>query len=346
MGKYALRRILEALPLLLVISVVLFIIMNSIGDPLAIQISEQAPPTGEQQLRLRRQMGLDQPIIMQYIYWMVGNDWTRIDADGDGTTSENVYGHRTGILRGDLGVSLVTRQPVLQRIGERLPNTLLLMIPAYLLTILIAGSLGVFSALRQYSWLDNLLTALTYVFRSMPIFFISLALIFIFAIGFRRLGLPHPPISGMYGPGMERTVPNLIVSMILPVLSLVLVSSAGYMRYVRASVLEIMNRDFVRTARSKGISEQRVFGLHVLKNAALPLVTIIGLDLPFLLAGAVLVESVFSWPGMGLLFVESMGSSDYPVLMAMLMLVAVAVVGFQLITDLLYSVLDPRVSLG
>jgi peptide/nickel transport system permease protein len=346
MGKYVLRRIAQAIPLLLLISIVLFGIMYSIGDPLAIQISQHRPPTGEELLIMRRRMGLDKPIPLQYVYWMIGNDWTLIDANGDGSTDENIYGPRQGVLRGDLGVSLITRQPAQDRILERLPNTLILMIPTYLLVLLLSLVLGIFSALRQYTALDNVLTTLAFVFYSMPAFFVALAMIYIFAVGFRNLGLPHPPIAGMYEPGEPQTLPNLLRHMILPMTSMAIINAAGYMRYVRASVLEAMNRDYVRTARAKGLRERRTFFVHVLKNAALPLVTLVGLDIPFLLGGAIVIEAIFAWPGMGLLFIESLSRSDYPVLMGILMLIAVAVIAFQLITDMVYSWIDPRVRLA
>lgn len=346
MDKYILQRIVQAIPLLFAISIVLFIIMNTIGDPLLIQISERRPPTGEQLEIMRRRMGLDKPVILQYLYWLIGNDWTLIDTDGDGDTDENIYGPRKGILRGDLGLSLTTRQPVQVRIWERFPNTLLLMIPMYMITLSLAISLGIIAALRQYSLMDNVLSTVAYIFRSMPIFFISLGAIFIFAVWFRKWGLPHTPIAGMYGPGAEHTVGNLISSMILPVTTLALISMASYMRFVRTSVLEVMNLDYVRTARSKGLSEKRVFTVHVLKNAALPLVTLLGLNIPFVLSGAIITESVFAWPGMGLLFIESVNTADFPVLMGILMLIAVAVVFFQLVTDLVYRLLDPRIQLG
>jgi peptide/nickel transport system permease protein len=179
----------------------------------------------------------------------------------------------------------------------------------------------------------------------MPVFFVSLGMIYIFAVAFRRWGLPYTPIAGMYEVGEPKTLGNLIRHMILPVTSLAIISAAAYSRYVRASVLEVMNRDYVRTARSKGLRESYVFGVHVLKNAALPLITIVGLDLPFLLGGAIVTERIFAWPGMGQLFIESLGRSDYPVLMGILMFIAVSVVVFQLITDVVYSLLDPRVRL-
>ena len=345
MLKYIAGRIIQAIPLLFIISVILFVIMNSIGDPLAIQLSQGRPPTGEERLRMRRRMGLDKPIYLQYIYWMIGNDWTYIDADGDGDTDENVRGPRKGVLRADLGRSLITKQFAQVRIMERLPNTLILMIPMYILAITMALVLGAVSALRQYSALDNLLTTAAFVFYSMPIFFISLGMIFVFAIGLRNWGLPHTPIAGMFEPGEPKTLTNLIRHLILPASSLAIIYAAAYMRYVRSSILEAMNADYVRTAYAKGLAKRRIFAIHILKNAALPLVTIIGLDLPFVLGGAVITESIFAWPGMGLLFIESLTRSDYPVLMGILMLIAVAVVVLQLLTDLVYSLLDPRVAL-
>lgn len=346
MRTYALQRALQAIPLLFVISLILFFLMYSIGDPLAILMNVPRRPSGEQLLQAQRRLGLDQPIYVQYVYWLVGNDWTYVDMDGDGTMNEATYGTRRGILRGDLGNSMVTRQPVQIRIAERLSNTLILMIPAYLLILLVSFILGILAALRQYSFLDNLLTTVAFIFYSMPIFLISLVLIIIFSVAFRTWGLPSLPIAGMGQPGQPRTLLNLLPYMVLPVVSLTLVSSAAYIRYVRANVLEAISQDYVRTARAKGLSERRILTRHVLRNAALPLVTIVGLDIPFLLGGAIVTESIFAWPGMGMLFLESLERSDYPVLMAMLMLLAVFVVISQIMTDLLYSVLDPRIRLG
>lgn len=345
MGKYLIRRLFQAVPLLFAISLVLFIITNSIGDPFATQMIQPRPPTAEQLETLRRQMGLDQPLYIQYIYWLFGNDWSLVDVDGDGDTDENMYGKRKGVIRGDFGLSLITRQPAMDRIEERFPNTLILMLPMYVIVISLALFLGIVSALKQYTVWDNILTTMAFVFYSMPIFFVALGMIYVFAVGFRELGLPHAPIAGMYDPTKPRNLANLIEHMILPVTTMTIISTAFYMRFVRSSILEAMNRDYVRTARAKGLRERRVFSLHVLKNAALPLVTLIGLDLPFLLGGAVVTESIFAWPGMGQLFIESLRQSDYTVLMGILMIIALAVVIFQILTDIVYSWIDPRVRL-
>lgn len=346
MTTYVLRRIIQAVPLLFMISIVLFVIMNTIGDPVAIVISMPRPPQGEELEQIRRRMGFDEPIYMQYIYWLIGNDWKYVDADGDGDTDEEIYGQRKGILRGDLGTSLVTRQPVQERIFDRLPNTLILMFAAYAVILPVSLALGIFSALRRYTLLDSILTILAFMFYSMPIFLSALGLIMIFSVGLRNAGLPHLPIAGMGPPGQPRTLFTLLPYMILPVLSLAFIYIAAYMRYIRSSVLEVMNQDYIRTARAKGITERRIMSVHIVKNAALPLITIVGLDLPFLIGGAIVTESIFAWPGMGMLFLESLDRADYPVLMGILMLIAVLVVLSQLVTDLLYSSLDPRVRLS
>lgn len=344
MAHYVSRRLLQAIPLLFIISVLLFLIMNSIGDPVATLSDATRPPTPEERARMARMLGLDQPLHMQYIFWLLGNDWMLIDRDGDGIGDE--YGTRKGILRGDLGRSIVTGQPAIMPIQERLPNTLILMIPAYALVLIVAISLGVFASIRPYSLWDNALTAVAFVFYSMPIFLVALGLIFIFAVAFRNWGLPHLPIAGMYDNRQPQNLANLAQHMILPVISLVVIQAAGYMRFIRASMLEAMNSDYVRTAYSKGLRQRRVVFLHVFRNASLPLITLIGFELPFILGGAVVTEQIFAWPGMGRLFIDSLNRSDYSVLMGILMLTAVAVVTFQILTDVAYTWVDPRIKLS
>ena len=341
MGKYLIRRILQSIPLLFIISVILFLLINALGDPLAIFAESRQRPTAEERQRIMRRLGLDQPIYMQYLTWLIGNDWQLVDVRGDGSVMEP--GQRRGVLRGDFGQSFVTRQPAGTRINERLPNTLILMVPSYLLTVILALAIGVYSATRQYSFVDNLITGLSFFFYSMPIFFIALIMIYIFGLQFTRWGWPALPIGGMYYPGRPQTLENLLPHMIMPVVCLVAIQLAGYVRFIRSSMLEVMGQDYIRTARSKGMREQRVVRVHALKNAALPLITLIGLDLPFLLAGAVVTESIFAWPGMGRLFIESLERSDFNVMMAILMLLSLAVVVFQLLTDIVYTWFDPRI---
>ncbi len=339
MTTYIIRRLLQAIPLLFIISMVLFVMMQLSGDPLATMGGRQ-PPRAEDRERLMRTMGLDQPIPIQYIYWLVGNDWVQVGENEDGTPR---YGPREGVLRGDFGTSYVTRRPVTETIGDALGPTLILMLSAQVLIVVVSLAIGIISAVRQYSFLDNFLTLFSYINYSIPIFLMAYLLMYIFAIQFKQWGLPSLPTSGMFDPEVGPQPLEVARHMILPVLSISLLSIAGYSRYIRSTMLEVIQSDYIRTARSKGLHERRVLFLHAFKNASLPLVTLVGLDLPLLIGGAVVTETIFAWPGMGDLFIYHLSRSDFPVLMAVLMLISAAVVVFQLLTDLVYTLLDPRI---
>lgn len=342
MTTYILRRLGQAIPQLLIISVILFALMQAFGDPVA-TLGARTPPKPEDKERLRRMLGLDQPTYIQYLTWLVGNDWQKIDMDGDGIPETS--GQRKGVLRGDWGNSLVTRQPVLKMIGQRLPNTLMLMITAEIVIIILSLAIGLYSALRPYSLIDNLLTGASFIGYSMPVFWLALMLMYIFAVNFRKWGLPYLPTVGMFEPAIGKTPAELIKHMILPVATLSIISIAGYSRFVRSSVLEVLSQDYIRTARAKGVRAFSVVLRHALPNAALPFITLIGLDIPFLLAGAVVTERIFAWPGMGRLFLDHTERADFPMLMGILMLISIAVVIFQIITDVVYSFVDPRIRL-
>jgi peptide/nickel transport system permease protein len=342
MTNYIFRRLAQAIPQLFIISVILFMLMQAFGDPIA-TLGGRVPPRQEDKERLRRQLGLDQPVYMQYVTWLVGNDWQIIDMNGDGVPE--TPGKRKGVLRGDWGNSLVTRQPVLKMIGQRLPNTLLLMITAEVVIIIVSLAIGLYSALRPYSLFDNLVTGLSFVGYSMPVFWLALMLMYIFAVNFRRWGLPFLPTVGMFDPAVGKTPAELAKHLILPVTTLAIISTAGYSRFVRSSVLEVLSQDYIRTARAKGVQAIKIVLRHALPNAALPFITLIGLDIPFLLAGAVVTERIFAWPGMGRLFIDHTERSDFPMLMGILMLISIAVVIFQIITDVVYSFVDPRIRL-
>ena len=340
MIRYIIKRMLQGIPLLFIISVVLFALMMSMGDPVATMGGRRVTRAADYE-RLKRQLGLDKPIYTQYLYWLAGNTWTKIDLDGDGEAETT--GTRQGILRGDFGTSLVNRKPVMQVIGERIPNTLILMLTGELIVILGALVVGVYSALRQYSLLDHIVTAFSFIGYSMPIFFIALLLMFVFAVLFKRWGLPYLPTVGMFDPQAGKTFGQVVYHMVLPVISMSIVSLASYSRYIRSTMLDVLNQDYIRTARSKGLPRRSVIFVHALKNASLPIATIVGLDLPFLLGGAVVTERIFAWPGMGRLFLDHVARADTPVVMGILMLVAVAVIVFQIITDVVYAWLDPRI---
>ena len=340
MTRFIARRLLQAIPLIFLLSVVLFVLMQNIGDPLA-TMGGRTVTRAEDRKRLERQLGLDQPVLVQYIFWLVGNDWTKIDMDGNGIPE--TPGLRKGVLRGDFGSSLTERRPAMQIIGERLPRTLELMLMAELVIVVGSLLLGIYSALRQYSWVDNLVTAISFIGYSMPIFFIALVTMYIFAYNFRKWGLPYLPTGGMFDPDVGATLWQLIWHLILPVFSIAFISFAAYSRYIRSTMLEVLGQDYIRTAKSKGLTRQNIIFIHALKNASLPIVTVIGMDLPLLLGGAVVTENIFAWPGMGSLFLDGINRGDTPVVMSILMVIAVAVVTFQILTDITYAWLDPRI---
>jgi peptide/nickel transport system permease protein len=336
MTRYVIRRAIQAIPLLFIISFLLFVLMQATGDPLATMGGRQPTRPADRE-RLARQLGLDQPVVVQYIYWLIGNDWVVVDPE------TGRMGARKGVLRGDFGMSYVTRQPVLEMIGGRVPDTLLLTGTAEVLILTVSLAVGIFSAVRKYSLFDQLFTSISFILYSVPVFIMAYTLIYGLSIGLRRAGLPYFPTSGIFDPAVGRTFEQVVWHLVLPVLTLSLISIASYSRYVRSTMLEVINSDYIRTARSKGITERRTLFVHAFKNASLPLVTLVGLDLPFLLGGAVVTETIFAWPGMGYLFINSLQRSDYPVLMGILMLIAVGVVVAQLVVDILYTVLDPRI---
>jgi len=343
MTQYIIRRLLQAIPLLFIISLVLFILMDNVGDPLA-TMGGRSVTRASDRARLTRQLGLDQPILVQYLFWLIGNDWTQVDIDGDGVAESP--GARRGILRGDFGMSLVSRgKSALEVITERIPNTLLLMIAAEI--VIIAGALiiGIYSALHQYSLVDHAVTTASFIFYSMPIFFIALVSIYLFSVNFKAWGLPYLPPNGMFDPEVGKTPGQVLLHMVLPVFSIATISFAAYSRYIRSTMLEVMNQDYIRTAKSKGLARRYILFVHALKNASLPIVTVVGLDLPLLLGGALVTERIFAWPGMGRLFLDHVERIDTPVVMGILMLISVAVVMFQIITDVVYAWLDPRIRL-
>lgn len=341
MTRYVIRRLLQAIPLLFIVSIVLFVLLQNMGDPLATMGGRRATRPADRE-RLTRQLGLDQPMHMQYLFWLIGNDWTSFDVDGDG--EPETQGTRRGVLRGDFGNSLVKRgQTAWEVIWERVPNTLLLMAVAEVVIVVFALAIGIFSALRQYSIADHVITAISFIGYSTPIFFFALAAIYIFSVNFKRWGLPYLPAVGMFEPEVGKTPGQVALHMILPVMTIAFVSIAGYSRYIRSTMLEVLNQDYIRTAKAKGLKGRTVVSVHALKNASLPIVTLVGLDLALLMGGALVTERIFAWPGMGRLFLDHVLRFDVPVVMGILIILSVSVIVFQIITDLAYAVLDPRI---
>lgn len=343
MWAYILRRLAQAIITLFIITIVCFILTRLSSDPMA-QYANRPGLTAEDKVRIRRQLGLDKTIPPQWIQWMgLPPETEKKIIDNSGLPAQ--YFSWLGLaLKGELGTSFFSKQPVSQLIAERLPLTLLLMATAQTITVFIALGLGIVSATKQYSLTDNIITTLSFIGYSMPIFFIALGLMLIFAVRFKAWGLPYLPTGADVW--NRRDVTELIRHMVLPVSCLVIIQTAGYARYIRSSILEVLSLDYIRTARAKGLTERAVLYKHALRNAALPFITILGLDIPYLLGGALVTESVYAWPGMGRLFWEYAQRGDYPVVLGVLLIVSVAVVVFSILTDLVYTFIDPRIRLG
>lgn len=340
MTRFIIKRLISAVPLLAIIMVIVFVLLKTVGDPLSF-LTEDPRITAEDRFRMRALMGLDDPLPLQFTHWLIGDNWYKRDITGDG--EPDVYGENYGVLRGDFGDSFRLRRPAIDILGEKLPNTLLLGGTVFVVTVTVALVLGIFSALRQYSVGDNVATALMFIFQAMPTYLIALIGVYIFAVQFRKAGLPYLPVQGMYDVRGDRSMGDLVWHMVLPVFTLASVNIAGFARFIRASMLDTINSDYIRTAHAKGLHDRQVIYVHALKNASLPLVTLIGLNIPFILSGAVITEQIFAWDGMGLLFINSLQTLDAPVLILFTLMIAVAVVVMQLITDIVYVWLDPRV---
>ena len=314
MGAYILRRLLLMVPVALLVTIIVFVLVHlSPGDPVVIYAGDERDPVALEQLR--HEYGLDQPLPVQYVSWL---------------------GHA---LQGDLGRSLRTRQPVLEAVVERLPATLELGLASLLISVSIALVVGTLSAVRRNSPLDLLATGFTIAGVSLPNFFLGLVLILVFSLAIKLF----PP--GGYAPLMVEPVDNLR-HLVLPAITLATASLAVNMRQVRSSLLDTLTQDYIRTARAKGLTNTIVIMRHALKNALIPVVTIIGLQVGAIIEGAIVTEQVYSWPGIGKLAVDSIGGRDYPVVQTIVLLSALSFMFTTLLVDLLYAWLDPRISYG
>ncbi len=343
MGRYIVRRLLQAIPLLLIISIALFALVNiAPGGPLAAQSRSRRGAT-ERTEAMKREFGLDKPLPVQYIIWLIGNDWMQIDTDGDGIMDG--YGTRKGIMRGDFGYSFRNREPVINEIGDRLWNTVYLMTITLFVVALIAIPIGILSAIKQYSAFDIGATTLSFMGQAIPEFWLGLILILIFYATLENpfTGEPLLPSGGMYTIGAEFSLLDRIKHLILPVTMGMVGWVAWYSRFLRSSMLEVINQDYIRTARAKGQSERVVLYKHALKNALIPLVTMFALDFPYIFAGSVFVELIFSWPGMGRLYYDAATYRDYPILLGVLIIGAGLIIISNLLADIGYAFLDPRV---
>ena len=343
MGIYILRRLLQTMLMLFILSIIQFALVNlAPGGPLVGQ-GQTRHVRPEQAAMLRRQNGLDKPLPVQYVVWLAGNDWMKIDPDGDGVA--DTYGTRKGVLRGDFGFSFWTRQPVLTEIGLRLPATLYLMSVTLLVALLVAIPIGVISAVKQYSAFDITVTTFSFAGQAIPEFWLGLLLILIFYGVLKNpfTGEALLPAGGMASLDTAFSLGDRLRHLILPVITGALGWVAWYSRFVRSSMLDVIHQDYLRTARAKGLSERRVIFRHALRNAIIPLVTLFALDLPYLFGGTVFVEMIFAWPGMGRLYYQAALQRDYPILMAVLTIGAGFIILSNLIADIFYAYLDPRI---
>lgn len=320
MRRFLIRRILQMIPLLIGISILSFLIMQlAPGDPTVVYIDPNKPPPSEEDLaRLRAELGMDDPVPVQYLHWL-----------------ENA-------VQGDLGFSLSGRRPVTEEIGDRLPNTLLLGLASLLFTIVISIPVGIISAVYRYTVLDYVITLISFIGLSVPGFVVALFLIQFFAVEYRWL-----PSTGMRNVREQYegwdAIKDVAEHLILPALALSAASIARWARYQRSSLLEVLNQDYIRTARAKGARERRVLRIHALRNALLPMITLGGLSIPQLVSGAFIIEYVFGWPGMGRLAVNAALRRDYPVIMGVTMVSAIFIILGNFLADVAYHWADPRI---
>src|SRR5680860_134942 len=314
MSRYLIRRLLISVITLVAISmVVFFILATAPGDPLAgFAANPNVPP--ELRNRLREQMGLEDPIAEQYVRWS------------------------TQYVQGNWGISYTTRSSAMDYVMGRLPVTLKIVGSAYLISILIAIPVGVISAIKQYSWFDNVATTFAFLGFSLPTFFTGIVLIYIFSVKLDMLPF-------VYDGTVNGFIPNLKQS-IMPITVLALAGAGALIRFVRASMLEVIALDYVRTARAKGLREKSVILAHAMRNALIPVVTIIALQMPGVVGGAVITEQIFRIPGIGSALIQGIQEKDVPVVMAIAFGTAILVVIFNVIADLLYAGLDPRIKYG
>ncbi|MFV0504275.1 MAG: ABC transporter permease [Lachnospirales bacterium] len=319
MAKFIIRRILQMIPTLFIITILIFTLIKlTPGDPIGSDLNPKA--TAEQKAAERARLGLDKPIPVQYINWL-------------GRT-----------VQGDFGESYTYKKPVASVINDYIWNTFYLNITSFVFAFLIAVPLGVFVAVRQHSKTDTFFSVLSIVGISLPSFFFSLLLIYVFAI---KLNLF--PIGGMLEPGSTTAgfgrVIEVLHHMFLPALVAIITSCASLLRYSRTAVLDVLKQDYVRTARSKGLSEKVVIYKHAFRNALIPIITIAGFYIASLFSGAVILESVFNWPGIGQIFMQSITSADYNVMMALMTMFALLTLLGNLLADVLYALADPRIKL-
>ncbi len=318
MQGFVARRVVHGVIILVGLSILMFtLLVFTPGDPVELIASSNPDVKPEDVAQLRKYYGLDDPVYVRYVKWV------------------------RSVVKGDLGYSRTYGTPVTKIIGQRLRNTLALLASAVVLAFVIGVTAGVYSALHQYSAADYAVTVVAFAGHSVPVFWQGIVFILLFAVW-----KPWFPAGGMLTPGIEPGWPALwdrLWHLVLPVTVLATSGMAAWARYMRSTMLEVIRQDYVRTARAKGNSEQVVINRHALRNALIPIITLVALSIPGILNGAVLTETVFSWPGMGLLLFQAVLGHDYNVAMAVLLFLALMTVLFNLVADVAYAMADPRI---
>lgn len=322
MGRYILRRLIYSIPVLLISSIAVFLIVRSTTDPSAALRGNPRISQADIE-RYREQLGLNDSLFTQYTKWL------------------------GAFLRGDWGVSVVTNRPVRADIAAAMVNTLILGITATVVSIVVGVGIGLYSSVHQYSKFDYIATTGAFVGLSMPIFWFALILQLVFGVFVTQHFHLSEPIfytAGISSPLIEGfNLVDRIRHLVLPVIVISVQVIAVYSRYMRASMLEVLQSDYLRTARAKGLRERRVVFKHAMRNALIPITTQIALDVGFIAGGLIVTETIFAYPGMGQLFIDSLSNGDYTVILPWMMVTVASVIVFNLVADIMYAVLDPRI---
>ncbi len=317
MGRYIFRRLLIAIPILFAITLIVFSLqLLSPGDPLNAYLPPDFPLPEAQKEAMRHQLGLDQPFLTRYGYWL------------------------RETLQGNLGTSIKTHETVVESIRTRVGATLLLMGTALVIGTALGVLFGVISAVRQYSILDGILTLFAFLGISTPVYLTGLLALYVFALKFGWF-----PAGGYSTPGQPFSLTDRLEHLVLPAGIIAVNYIAQTMRYTRSAMLEVLGQDYVRTARAKGLQDRIVIVRHAFRNALLPIVTLIGASVPALIGGAVFIESIFGWPGIGRLLLTGVESRDYPIIVGITFMLAIVTLLANLVTDVVYAVIDPRIRL-
>ena len=356
MVKYVIRRLIQSIPIFFGITVLAYLLMTAApGGPLGALTFGNPRITPRERERLALRLGVNDPWYIQYIRWLAGDDWLRWDSDGDGVADHSFLipldvngdgepeppGDRKGILRGDFGTSFFLRRPVQDIFLERLPATAELGISSLIIGVLLGIMLGILAAVRRGGLFDNVTRVLAVLFSAVPGFWLALIALLFFG---SRLGIL--PLGGRCETTLADTCPPLydrLQYLILPTLILATGPIAGYSRFVRASMLDIINQDYIRTAYSKGLSNRMVWFNHAARNALIPVATFLGPAITGIFGGAVITETIFTWPGVGRTALTAVVQQDYPVVMALTIYAAIVTILGYLLSDILYAAIDPRI---